>query len=71
MGTRELSITVREDDGLIAAAVYWDVSVGGERKLRRLSGTLFSSWKPVLALVERFSAEHPDGIVFIRGGYAA
>lgn len=65
MGTRELSIGVRED-GLIEAAVYWDVAVGGERKLRRLSGTVFSKWQPVLALVARFSAEHQSGIVFVR-----
>ena len=61
MVTREISIGVTEK-GTLAVAVYWNTGT----EYRRLSGALFASWRPVLALVVRVVAEHPDTVVFVR-----
>lgn len=58
---RELAITI-QPDGFLAVGVYIP-STG-----RRVSGTLFASWRGVLLLIARMERESYSFVTFVREG---
>lgn len=58
---REITINVYSET--LAVGIYWYPT---PTSIKCISGTIFHSWPPVLALIERVTLVYPASVVFIR-----